>query len=157
MVKLSTDAESVELCRSTCYTLVVVIYRSSEQILNSVSCSPSLANIVICTLTVLGNSPAVNGSTLRISPSHVILERPDATQQIVIDREQEGGRRSDITRDVTFHVILRISPLSTIEDLFTRVLTVRERLSSSRMESGNRFRSVCDACKIRCPFHFASR
>ena len=83
---------------------MVVICRSSEQILNSVSCSPSLANIVICTLTVLGNSPAVDGSTLRISPSHVILERPDATQQIVIDREQEGGRRSDITRDVTFHV-----------------------------------------------------
>ena len=71
-----------------------------------------LTPIVICILTVLGSG--ADGSMLHVSPAKVALERPEATQQIVIRQDDATGRLVDITRDVK----IRIDPpqLAEVDD-----------------------------------------
>ncbi|MEO2024968.1 MAG: DUF1549 and DUF1553 domain-containing protein [Fuerstiella sp.] len=65
---------------------------------------PPLTLNVVCILTVLGIGAGVDAANLHISPPGVALERPEATQQVVIHREDATGRLVDITRDVKIRI-----------------------------------------------------
>jgi len=65
---------------------------------------PYLFPAFVCLPGFLGTAGAVDASTLHISPAKVVLERPEATQQIVIHRQDATGRMVDITRDVALTV-----------------------------------------------------
>ncbi len=65
---------------------------------------PSLVLNVVWLFAFFGFSRAVDGGILVISPSEVTLQRPEATQQIVIHRAGDQGRLLDITRTATIRI-----------------------------------------------------
>ena len=65
---------------------------------------PPPTMIVLCMTAFLANAVAVAASTLQVQPSRVDLQNPEATQQMLVQREDATGRLVDITRDVQFRI-----------------------------------------------------
>lgn len=68
--------------------------------------------VLLPALLIFGK--AAVAETLQVSPASVLLDRPEATQQIVIHQSDDTGRLIDITRSVT----LKIDPpdIATVDD-----------------------------------------
>jgi len=64
--------------------------------------SPSL--FVVWIFAFCGSAEFVQAGTLKVSPSEITLERPEATQQIVVYQADATGRSLDITRKVTIQI-----------------------------------------------------
>ena len=64
--------------------------------------APSL--FVVWLFALFGNVEFVQAGTLKISPPEVTLERPEATQQIVVYRTDGTGHALDITRTVSIQI-----------------------------------------------------
>ena len=60
--------------------------------------------IVVWLFAFFGGGEVVDAGTLTVSPSEVTLERPEATQQIVVLLADATGRSLDITRKVTIQI-----------------------------------------------------
>ena len=64
--------------------------------------SPSL--FVVWIFAFCGSAEFVQAGELKVSPSEMILERPEATQQIVVYQADATGRSLDITRKVSIQI-----------------------------------------------------
>ena len=64
--------------------------------------SPSL--LVVWLSAFFGSAEFLEAGTLKVSPSEVTLERPEATQQIVVYLTDESSRSADITRRVSIQI-----------------------------------------------------
>ena len=59
---------------------------------------------VVWLFAVFGSGAVADAGTLTVSPAEVTLERPEATQQIVILFADATGRSLDITRKVSIQI-----------------------------------------------------
>lgn len=67
-------------------------------------CCPALFRVFPCLLVIAVTNAAPAASELQIRPAEVSLQRPEAAQQVVVQRTDETGRSIDVTREVTFAV-----------------------------------------------------
>lgn len=65
---------------------------------------PSSSLIVFWLFAFFGSAEFIRAGTLKVSPSKVTLERPEATQQIVVYLQDATGRSLDITRKVSIQI-----------------------------------------------------
>ena len=65
---------------------------------------PSTSLFVVWLFAFIRIAEFVQAGTLKVSPSEVILERPEATQQIVVYNADAAGRLLDITRKVSMQI-----------------------------------------------------
>lgn len=59
---------------------------------------PSSLPWIVCVFALLGQCEPCAASALQVSPSSVLLESPESTQQVVILHSDETGRGIDVTR-----------------------------------------------------------
>ena len=65
---------------------------------------PSTSLFVVWLFAFCGSAEFVQAGTLKVSPSEVTLERPEATQQIVVYDADAAGRLLDLTRKVSIQI-----------------------------------------------------
>ena len=65
---------------------------------------PASSLFVVWLFAFIGSAEFVHAGALKVSPSEVTLERPEATQQIVVYDADAAGRSLDITRKVSIQI-----------------------------------------------------
>lgn len=65
---------------------------------------PSLALSLVCVIAFYGICELAEASSLRVSPAEVLLESPEATQQIVVQMLDMNDRALDVTRAVEIRI-----------------------------------------------------
>ena len=71
------------------------------------NCCPALFRVLTCLLVAAVTNHALGADQrqLQVRPAEVILQRPEAAQQLIVQRDDETGRSVDVTRNVTFNVV----------------------------------------------------
>jgi len=70
-----------------------------------VNCCLALFRVFACLLVIAVTNAVCSASELQIRPTEVTLDRPEAAQQLVVQRDAATGRSVDVTRDVTFTIV----------------------------------------------------